>query len=188
MRKNKFIVTLCMAGVISLGFTACGNPKQDQDSQTVSLVPESITLEATQESQTDLTSQSDREQSEQTEGISQGLDNFNVEEKTVSEFAQKVKDAIAQKDIEALADLTAFPTYVGFPEEGIVINTREEFLKLDTEKIFTQDMLTSIENTDISALQASMAGFTMYDEDKDQAPSITFGMTNGALGINGINY
>ena len=55
-------------------------------------------------------------------------DNFAVDSKAAKEFAEKVKDVTAKKDLEGLAALTAFPVYVGLP--GVdVVETKEDFLK-----------------------------------------------------------
>lgn len=124
----------------------------------------------------------------QDDAVSEGLDNFSVDSELVSAFAEKIQKAVSEKDTAALAELTAFPTYVGFPEEGIIVNTREEFEALDTDKLFPEELLTSIANTDITTLEPSMAGFTMCGQADYQAPSITFGLVNGELAISGINY
>lgn len=111
-------------------------------------------------------------------------DNFAVDSKAAKEFAEKIKDATAQKDLEALADLTAFPVYVGLP--GVdVVETREDFLKLGTDAVFTQVLQESVENADVDNLQPSMAGFSLSD---GGTANINFGVVDGVLAINGINY
>ena len=45
-------------------------------------------------------------------------------------FADRIKEAVAAKDLEALADLTSFPVYVGLPDTDGAVNTREDFLAL----------------------------------------------------------
>ena len=97
-----------------------------------------------------------------------------------------IKEAVAKKDIEKLADLTGFPVYVGFEPEGQIVESREEFTSLNIDQLFTDEMIRSIAGADESSLSPSMAGFTMYD--KDGAPSITFGVQNGKLAVSGINY
>lgn len=113
-------------------------------------------------------------------------DNFEVPQEAIIRFAGMVKEAVAEKDIEKLADLTGFPVYVGFEEEGLVVENREDFTALKTEQLFTDEMVRSIAGADESKLSPSMAGFTMYD--KDGAPSITFSVQDGKLAISGINY
>ena len=111
-------------------------------------------------------------------------DNFAVDSEAAKEFAEKVKDATAQKDLEALAELTAFPVYVGLPDVGVV-ETREDFLKLGAEAVFTDELVESIEKADIENFQPSMAGFSISS---GGTANINFGVADGELGINGINY
>ncbi len=111
-------------------------------------------------------------------------DNFAVDIKAAKEFAEKVKDAAAKKDLDALAELTAFPVYVGLPDAGVV-ETEEDFLKLGADAVFTDELLESIEKADIDNFQPSMAGFPISD---GRTASINFGVVDGVLAINGINY
>lgn len=111
-------------------------------------------------------------------------DNFAVDSKAAKEFAEKIKDATAQKDLEALADLTAFPVYVGLPDVDVV-ETREDFLKLGADAVFTQVLQEAVENADVDNLQPSMAGFSISD---GGTANINFGVSDGVLAINGINY
>lgn len=111
-------------------------------------------------------------------------DNFAVDRQTAKEFAEKIKAAVAEKDLEALADLTAFPVYVGLPDTD-VIETREDFLALGADAVFTKELVKSIETADIENLDPSMAGFPI----SDGGACINFGVSvDGVLAINGINY
>lgn len=110
------------------------------------------------------------------------IDNFSVDAGEVKAFAEKIKAAVAAKDIEALADLTAFPVYVGIV--GVVEN-REAFIALGAEKVFSPDLTESVEGADISNLSPSMAGFSVS---KDGKANIIFGIVEGRLAISGINY
>lgn len=122
---------------------------------------------------------------DETVQITEGYeDNFAVDSKTAKEFAKKVKDVTAKKDLEGLASLTAFPVYVGLPGVNVV-ETKEDFLKLGAETVFTQDLLESVEMADIDNLQPSMAGFSISDGKK---ANINFGVVDKSLAINGINY
>ena len=111
-------------------------------------------------------------------------DNFAVDSKAAKEFAEKVKAAAANKDLEALADLTAFPVYVGLPDVGVA-ETREDFLKLGADTVFTEVLQKSVENADVDNFQPSMAGFSISD---GGTANINFGVVDGELKINGINY
>lgn len=118
---------------------------------------------------------------EKTKGVYE--DNFAVETSEVKAFADKIKTAVAAKDIEALADLTAFPVYVGIAGGGV--ENREAFIALGSETIFTSELMESVEGADISNLSPSMAGFSIS---KDGKPNIIFGVVDGRLAISGINY
>lgn len=112
-------------------------------------------------------------------------DNFEVDAEAAAEFAGKIQAAVAEKNLETLADLTAYPVYVGFEEGGISVNAREELIELGAEKIFTQELMDSVAGADIQNLSPSMAGFSVT---KDGAPNIVFGVREGKLAIGGINY
>lgn len=110
-------------------------------------------------------------------------DNFAVDSRDAKEFAEKVKNATAKKDLEALASLTAFPVYVGLP--GVdVVETKEDFLKLGAETVFTEELVKSVEMADIDNLKPSMAGFSISSEG---TVNVNFGVVDGVLAINGIN-
>ncbi len=112
-------------------------------------------------------------------------DNFAVDEPAVKEYGERIKEAVNTKNIEALADLTGFPVYVGFPDESKVISTREEFIALGADRIFTQEFIDSVGNADLSGQQASMAGFVMMT---GEGPNAIFGVVEGELRITGYNY
>lgn len=111
-------------------------------------------------------------------------DNFAVDAVDVKQFAEKIKEATADKDIEALAELTAFPVYVGLPDAGVV-ETKESFLAIGADDLFTDELVASVEAADIENFQPSMAGFSVAGSEN---ANINFGVVDGVLAINGINY
>ncbi len=111
-------------------------------------------------------------------------DNFAVDSEAAKEFAVKVKEITAKKDLEALAEFTAFPVYVGLPDVDVV-ETREDFLNLGAETVFTEKLMKSVETADIEHFEPSMAGFSISD---GGSSNINFGVVDGRLAINGINY
>lgn len=111
-------------------------------------------------------------------------DDFDVDSDGARKFAEKVKAAAADKDLEALAALTAFPVYVGLPDVGVV-ETKDDLLKLGAEEVFTEELQRSVEMAAIDDLKPSMAGFSISD---GGACNINFGVRDGVLAINGINY
>lgn len=112
-------------------------------------------------------------------------DNFAVPQKAAASFARQIKEAVAEKDLEGLAALTAFPVYVGLPEAGAV-ETQEDFLALGTDAVFTDALVEGIAQAEETDLPPSMAGFTLSGE--SGSPNIIFGVRDGKLAISGINY
>ncbi len=185
MRKKMKNVVVMALGFALTGavLTGCGESQQSrQDTQQG--IPANISEETGQDSD----SVAKKEEADETEKVAQTSkgyeDNFAVDSEAAKEFAEKVKEATAQKDLEALAELTAFPVYVGLPDVGVV-ETKEDFLNLGAEAVFTNELLESIEMADIENLQPSMAGFPISD---GRIASINFGVADGVLAINGINY
>lgn len=115
-------------------------------------------------------------------------DNFAVSHEAAVNFAEKIKSAVAAKDQEALADLVNYPVYVGFKDNGQVVDTKEDFMKLDASELFTDDLLDAVANADESedVMSPSMAGFTLYHN--NEGASLTFSVQEGKLGVTGINY
>lgn len=190
------VLSLVLAGAALTGCAETSEPRQEAPQETVvdevettlaettpaEITPAETTPAETQPAATEAVETVPSETgSQSTAGYE---DNFAVDSKAAKEFAQKVQAAAAAKDLEALADLTAFPVYVGLPDVGVV-NTREDFLNLGAETVFTEALLQSVENADIGNFQPSMAGFSISD---GGAANINFGVTDGVLAINGINY
>ena len=178
------VLSLVMAGAVLAG---CGDQQQNtQQSPPVSAsqateqnapAPEKAEEEKAEKGEPEITGEE-----VQTSQVYE--DNFAVDSKAAKEFAEKVKAAAANKDLEALADLTAFPVYVGLPDAGVV-ETKEDFLNLGAEAVFTDELLESVEKADIENFQPSMAGFSISD---GGTANINFGVADGKLAINGINY
>lgn len=181
-KKMKSAVVMILSFVLAEAvLTGCGESRQSrQDTQQDNL--QSLMLETQQHTVVD---EAETKSSEKNNQIITGYeDNFAVGKNAAKEFAGKIKTAAANKDLEALADLTAFPVYVGLPDVGVV-ETKEDFLKLNAETVFTEVLLKSVENADIENFQPSMAGFSISG---GGTANINFGVVNGALAINGINY
>ena len=65
------------------------------------------------------------------------------------------------------------------------MDTREDFLALGAEQVFTDALLSEIAEADLEDLSPSMAGLILS---KNGAPNIVFGVSDGHLAIVGINY
>lgn len=198
--KKRWI--LLATAVMVLSLTGCGQEKEKSNN----VAPETGTLLESGESETEQSQEQAAQQeaaaatepadqdpaADTTEGAQQEAaaggsweDNFAVDTAAAAEFGGKIKEAVAEQDIEKLADLTTFPVYVGVIGDGIVVEKREDFIALGADALFTEEMMASIAGADENSLNPSKAGFTLYSG--DGAPSITFGVQDGKLGISGIN-
>ena len=183
--KNKMICAL-LTTVMVLSFAACGSQGNGAAASAESTVPSESSAEAStaESSATEASAETTTETADATDGTSYE-DNFAVPTEDAVAFAEKIQAAVADEDLEALADLANYPIYVALGD-GSVIESKEDLMALGADKIFTQEMKDSIANADLSDLSASMAGFTLYST--GDAPNITFNVQNGVLGISGINY
>ncbi len=178
MRKKMKRAVIMILGIVLMG---CGKSQQPSQA-TQEDIPQSMEQEIQQDIAVDKVETKAVEKNEQI--TREYEDNFAVDSKAAKEFAEKVKDVVAKKDLEALAELTAFPVYVGLPDVNVV-EKKEDFLNLGAETVFTEELLTSVEMADIENFQPSMAGFSISG---GGTANINFGVVNGVLQINGINY
>lgn len=177
------VMSLVLTGAVLAG---CGESQQETKSDNAqNIIQETKPDNAEVKTESGAAEIMEVEIKDETVQITEGYeDNFAVDSKAAKKFAEKVKDVTAKKDLEGLAALTAFPVYVGLP--GVdVVETKEDFLKLGAEAVFTQDLLESVEKADIDDFQPSMAGFSISD---GRIANINFGVVDGVLAINGINY
>lgn len=200
--------TVCIAAALMAGMMAAGcGGSAAKESESMAVISEAETVETETEEVTEATEamketetvketemeteagQDTKETQAKAEAVSQGggyEDNFAVDKEAIAEFGKKVQAVVADKDLEGLAELTSFPTYVGFEEGGVMPATREEFLELGADRIFTDSLVQSVGAADVNALSPSMAGFSLSEG--NGAPNIIFGVVNGELAIQGINY
>ena len=166
--------------------------QQSTDAQTETETQQGAVEESTaEESQSQPTKETQPEASEGTtqaaskEASAQGgyEDNFAVDSAAAAEFAEQIKEAVAAQDLEALADLAAYPLYVGIAEDGV--SSREDLIALGAEAVFTSGLSASIEAADTQNLTPSMAGFVLSD---GSGNNIIFSVVDGELAIQGINY
>ncbi|HJA91756.1 MAG TPA: hypothetical protein H9717_01320 [Candidatus Eisenbergiella merdipullorum] len=202
MKKKTVVV---MAGIMSLWLAACGQAGGTVETQTEPSAVETASVSGVETqtggeteggqtetpvqtetpTQTESAVQTETAASTETQPSGGYEDNFAVDSEAAEAFGKKIQDAVAVQDIEALADLTAYPVYVGFTDESVSAASREEFVALGAERIFTPELVESVENADLSSLSPSMAGFVLSADSK---PNIIFGVVDGALAIQGINY
>lgn len=191
MRKMNVWIAAVAAGVM---ITGCGQSTvQDttaavsvQETETDEIIEiESSETEAPAETQTEAGTAEQAEVSGNQETAGEYEDNFAVDSAASADFARQIQAAIAEKDLEKLADLTAFPVYVGFPGDSGSVDSREEFIALGADKIFTPELTASVAAADPDSLSPSMAGFVLSD---GSTANIIFSVRDGMLAVSGINY
>lgn len=191
--KKKVLVTL-MAAVLCLSLAACGSKKEEaapEETQTEVTDPETDATVVTPEQAPEEVVQDDaaidvEENSKLPIDEEMAVDPEAV---TFESFAASIQDAVANKNIEALANLCAYPVYVGSPDtknEGSTIETVDDFMALGVDNVITPEMMKAIAAVDPATLKESEAGYTMMNG--TEGPSITFKQVDGVFGINGINY
>lgn len=165
MKRWKLILA---AGILALACVGCGGqeakPEEQSDNfSTVDIQPVGVpTVEEVEE------------KNDNYEALEEKQDSGEVEE-----FARQVKEAVAAKNMEALADLCFYPLAVN----DEVIDSKEAFIALESDVIFTEERCAVIEAVDVTTLEETMAGVIMGDA----TPNIIFNSIDGKLGITGIN-
>lgn len=188
--KNKTF-SIILVSVMVLSFVACGtwDNKEDITQESYGTEQNFNSIESTSVPSTEDSTVMESSEEIISENTSQPVtsyeDNFAVPIEDAEAFAKKIQSAVATEDLEAFADLTAYPVYVSVADESVV-NNREELIALGTERLFTPELKESIENADLSELNPSMAGFNLCSD--GGRPNIIFGVQNATLGICGINY
>lgn len=203
MRKSKFTAAAVIMGiaVTGLAMTGCAGktePAETTAAQETAKMEELQPAESMEETEAKTEAAGEETKSENAEaaekpqaearaenGSTGGYeDNFAVDRAAAAEFAAQIREAVAAKDLDALAELTAFPVYVGLPDVGAV-ETKEDFLALGADAVFTDELVSSVADADTENMQPSMAGFSISDGGK---ANINFGVRDGALAVSGINY
>lgn len=189
MKKNVYVlaaaVWMAAASVTACGQnTASAEQKISQETQAQETQAQETQIQETQIQEVSEAGTQDEIviQSETSGGYE---DNFAVDGAASAAFGARIKEAVAAKDIEALADLASYPLYMGFADSGVSIESREDFIALGTDRVFTAEMVDAMAAADENGLNPSMAGFALT---KDGKPNITFGVTDGELTVKGMNY
>lgn len=159
--KNRILITVI--AMMVLACVGCGAQKADSPAPSESAPASDVRTE--EETEEKNNNYSDLEE--------------KGESGDVKAFAEKIKSAMADKDLEALADLCSYPLAVN----GEVIEDKDAFLALDENAVFTEERCAVIAGVDDSTLEETMAGVIMGDA----TPNIIFKSVDGNLGITGIN-
>lgn len=183
MRKWRIALA---AGAVVLGCAGCGTQGADNMEPTgaVSVSEELEENTEVQEAENEEIESAERQNGPAEGQVEEKNGNYNdLEDKgengEIAAFAEQIQDAVSNKDMDALADLCAYPLAVN----DEMIESRDAFMELGADVIFTEERCAVIAAVDISALEETMAGVIMGDA----TPNIIFKSVDGKLGIAGIN-
>lgn len=165
MKRLKLIL---VAGILVLACAGCGSQEAEVEEQPNDF--STVDVQAVGEP----TEEEVEEKNDNYEALEEKQDSGEVEE-----FAGQIQEAVAAKNMEALADLCFYPLAVN----GEVVDSKEAFIALGSEVIFTEERCAVIEAVDVSTLEETMAGVIMGDA----TPNIIFNSIDDKLGITGIN-
>ncbi len=177
--KKTLLATVLVAAMI--GLTACGSKTEEAAPAEDAAVVEDATVvqEAAPAEDAAATEEAPAEDAAATDEAAPVEDAA-----AVNDFATKIVAAVDAKDIDALAELVVYPTYVGLGE-GIEVAAKEDFVAIGADKLFTDELIAAVDATDLSTLTATEAGYILGDG----KPNIIFAYgADNTLGITGINY
>ena len=92
---------------------------------------------------------------------------------------------MAEKNLEALADLASYPLYIGFSDGGESVESREDLIALEADRIFSEELVSELAAAAPGGLAPSKAGFALSASGR---PNVVFSVVDGRLAIVGINY
>lgn len=190
---KKKLTVLGTAVMAAVAITACGG-KDTQPATTAAettvqaettIPAETLTDAQPAGSETDQAEEGQETDAAETEDGAGDVSHAGAELEAgeIKPFAEKVQKAVAGKDMEALADLCAYPVYVSLGEgEGEEVADKDAFMKLDADKLFTENMLKEIADTDTDTLEQFGAGVIMGNEN-----NVIFNNVDGQAAVTGIN-
>ncbi len=94
-------------------------------------------------------------------------------------FAERVQEAVADRDMEAFADLLSYPcVFITGDQDTIILQKREDLMKQNPDMVFGDDLMVAVANVDTASLKMTKEGTVMGEE----SPGITF-LENAKEGI-----
>lgn len=167
----------------SVGVVGCGTKQDPVQPETETQAETGTEVRTEEEAGTETVVE---EASEQTTEFYLPKEETDKLEEQYREVLTQIKTAVADRNMEELAQYVAYPCYVGIPDV-IAVRSEEEFEALDVDQVLTEELVDVIENTDIDSLELYDAGYVVSGE--SGKPNITIGTgEDGKVGITGFNY
>ena len=167
----------------SVGVVGCGTKQDPVQPETETQAETGTEVRTEKEAGTEYVIE---DASEQTTEFYLSKEETDKLEEQYREVLTQIKTAVADRNMEELAQYVAYPCYVGIPDV-IAVRSEEEFEALDVDQVLTEELVDVIENTDIDSLELYDAGYVVSGE--SGKPNITIGTgEDGKVGITGFNY
>ncbi|MEY8356356.1 hypothetical protein AALB39_23820 [Lachnospiraceae bacterium 54-53] len=193
---RKKISTVCFAVFMAVLFMAgCGGkeaadagsaPSEATESETAAIKMERAAAEEKQEEQKEQ-EEEDMAGEEADAGLpGPGSDVPETGEsdspgKKAEAFAEKIQEAVADRNQEALAELLFYPcVFVTGDQETIILEKKEDLLKQNPDLVFGDDLMVAVANVDTASLNVTDRGIVLGEG----SSNITFReKTDGSIGI-----
>lgn len=102
-------------------------------------------------------------------------------DKKAEAFAEKIQEAVADRDLEALADLLSYPcVFITGDQDTLTLEKRDDLVKQNPDMVFGDDLMVSVANVDTADLDIKGQGVVLGEGESN----ITFKeMPDGTMGI-----
>lgn len=190
--KNKKYGVILITAMAVLSLAACGVKEGDASGSQESSLVVSTENSKGPENTADSKSTADQDIPQTTDEMDESpvMDELPEDRpmtsasEDIQEFAEKIQAAVAAEDMEALADMSYYPLFVSFGEgEGEEVESKEDFMALDSTKIFTKELKEAVAGTDISGLELFGVGVIIGSDS-----AIVFNEMDGRLMITSMSF
>lgn len=190
MFKKKFIC-ICFAILLMALFTAgCGRKEtgdaQKASSQATEAETEAGLMKKTAEEKSEREETQSSVSGEDMEQEGPGAEIFESTQaddpdKKAEAFAEKIQEAVADRDLEALADLLSYPcVFITGDQDTLTLEKRDDLVKQNPDMVFGDDLMVSVANVDTADLDIKGQGVVLGEGESN----ITFKeMPDGTMGI-----
>lgn len=187
MMRKKFSCICFVMVMAALFLAGCGRKEASDNSGAPIETTESETAASRMEKamiQEEASETSEEEEAEEVgeagPGAMESSQNQDPDTK-VEAFAEKVQEAVSDRNLEALADLIFYPcVFITGDQEKIILQNREDLTKQNPDMVFGDDLMVAVANVDTGTLQVAQKRVVLGEGES----YITFQVKNdGTIGI-----
>ncbi len=155
------LAVLCAAGCGKKGDSTAGS---DAAQMTETETEAGILEKSITESGTEGTGSSEEEPGSlmDDQGESPADGTYNGPGKQVEAFAEKIQEAVSDRNLEAFAELITYPcVFINGDQETILLKKQEDLLKQNPDMVFGDDLMVAVAKVDTATLKKSEKGIVM---------------------------